>query len=365
MLRKSILVVLLVLAAAPVSAQQDVLTIGSGAAPPGGTVSIPVYLRDRTGTPLDTYPIYESNSIAGVAFKVLYPTDLVASVTVSRADFLPFDPIYEAVREGTGFVSYAVACEYRCHIDRDRPPPGEHFVTLGVTLQPNVPLGTAVVLRIEPSGAMFSNRMSTITESVASGHMTVVDGIVTVGNLGPPTDLVATAVTTSQVDLYWNGVAMADHYEVWRSSDGQTYSLIGTPAIASWTDLTVAPSTAYLYRVRTVDGGGGLSAFTAPDLATTVVFTDNPLVSQVTPVKFVHFAEIRTAVNAIRAMVGMAPMASDPTFAQGAIVRQSHVIALQDAFKEANREIGVAYYSSYLLPHIYVADIHDLRRSVR
>jgi hypothetical protein len=56
----------------------------------------------------------------------------------------------------------------------------------------------------------------------------------------------------------------------------------------------------YLYQVRAVNGSGP-SANSSADLATTVIFTDTPL-NAGTAVKALHLAQLRTAVNAVRAL---------------------------------------------------------------
>jgi hypothetical protein len=54
-------------------------------APSGGTVSIPVFVRDSSGTPLGIDSGF-GNRIQGVALKVTYPTEVIASIAFTRAD---------------------------------------------------------------------------------------------------------------------------------------------------------------------------------------------------------------------------------------------------------------------------------------
>ena len=56
-----------------------------------------------------------------------------------------------------------------------------------------------------------------------------------------------------------------------------------------------------LYRVRGVDANNNVSAYSNVDLATTILFTNDPLIAGVTVVKAQHFTELRSAVNAVRA----------------------------------------------------------------
>lgn len=345
----------------------DSLTIGAGSAAPGGVANVPVYLRDVTGTPLD---LATSNQIEGVAFKVTFPTNVVSGVTISRAGvLLQRQIVFDAARQGSGFVSYVVTCAISCVTARDAFNPGEQIATLAVTLRPDAPYGAAVTLRLDPPSAMLATASGAVRETVEAGTVTLANGMVTVGSLGPPDNLVATATSTSQVGVTWNAVATANHYEIWRSLDGKTFSLLGTPAVPNWTDSTVSAATTYLYKVRTVDSAGGLSTFTPLEPATTVVFTDNPLVVHSTVVKLVHVTELRTAVNAFRAAAGLAPLAADPTIAAGAVIRASHIDALNDGIVDARRELGIplAIWSAGPLAGTVIAAEHVnvIRRNVQ
>jgi len=93
-----------------------------------------------------------------------------------------------------------------------------------------------------------------------------------------PTNLVATAVGPTRVNLTWT--ASTDNvgvtgYKVYRNG-GQ----IGTSATTSYSDGTCSPSTAYTYTVSAYDAAGNNSAQSAPASATTPayanVIVDNP-----------------------------------------------------------------------------------------
>jgi len=57
---------------------------------------------------------------------------------------------------------------------------------------------------------------------------------------------------------------------------------------------------------------GGASAFSNFDPATTS-FTDDPLAASSTLVKVIHVNEMRSAVNSLRLVAGLQPLAADPT----------------------------------------------------
>ncbi|MEK6275747.1 MAG: DNRLRE domain-containing protein, partial [Actinomycetota bacterium] len=82
-----------------------------------------------------------------------------------------------------------------------------------------------------------------------------------------PTNLTATAVGGSRVNLAWtastDNVAVIG-YEIYRGG-----TLIGTSSTASYTDLTVQPNTTYSYQVRAYDQPGNRSPFSNTAIVTT------------------------------------------------------------------------------------------------
>jgi Fibronectin type III domain len=132
----------------------------------------------------------------------------------------------------------------------------------------------------------------------------------TVGSGPAPTNLLATATSATAVSLTWTApTGSISHYLVERSqSVNEPYiALTPNPTTTSFTDSTATSDTAYLYRVRAVYTNGGYSEHSNRDLATTVVFTDNPLVPSVTPIRASHMRELRRAVNAVRTLAGLPP----------------------------------------------------------
>jgi len=119
----------------------------------------------------------------------------------------------------------------------------------------------------------------------------------------PPANVVAEATSTTVVNVSWTASAGAASYNVYRSTDGLTYSLAGNTALTSFNDTGRAVNTAHLYKVRAVNGGE--SADSTRDLATTVIFTDDPLVTSTTQVKAVHLTQLRTAIDAVRALAAV------------------------------------------------------------
>lgn len=159
-----------------------------------------------------------------------------------------------------------------------------------------------------------------------------------------PTNLNASATTTTNVNLSWTASVNATgttQYEISRASAGNPFAVVRTVAGTSTTD-TVTAGAAYIYKVRAVDGVAGNSGFSTPDLATTFLFTDDPLVSQVTNVKALHLAELRQAVNALRAAAGLAPATfTDPTVTSATMIKAVHCSELRTALNEARTTLGL------------------------
>ncbi|MFZ2493956.1 MAG: fibronectin type III domain-containing protein [Thermoanaerobaculia bacterium] len=140
-----------------------------------------------------------------------------------------------------------------------------------------------------------------------------------------PTGINATATGATTVGVTWNAVTGATGYQIFRSASGiGGFAQVGTSVGASYHD-TAATNTAYLYRVRATNGGT-TSVDSAYDLATTVVFTDSTVTPGTTAIKAVHFTELRTAVNAVRALAGQAAGSyTEPSLGAGTTMKAAHV----------------------------------------
>jgi hypothetical protein len=341
--RKFLLLAFLLLAA--VAQAQDVLTLGSGQAAASGSVGIPVYVRDVSGTPLGV-DAGGGKRIQGIAFKVLFPTELVQSVSFARTGVTAApSPLFQSTPSGADYASVLLSFSESASplaLGLNAGAPGNQIGTLTVTLKPAVPAGSTALLTLHPASAMLSNQAGTTSETVANGNLALVNGSVTVTTtLSAPGGLVATAVSTTQVQASWVGVGGANHYEIWRSSHNGATALAGTAAGTTFADLNVTPGTTYLYRVRAIDAGGGASPFSNLDLATTILFTDDPVAALTTLIKAVHVTEARDAVNAMRVAAGLLPLADDPTIAVGAPVRAQHMIELRFYLNDARLALGL------------------------
>jgi hypothetical protein len=184
-----------------------------------------------------------------------------------------------------------------------------------------------------------------------------------------PSSLAANATVVPTVLLSWVPIVGAT-YEIARSTGLAVFEIVGTSGTNAFTDIAVVSNAAYLYKVRAVDALGKRSAFSNLDLATTVTFTDDPLVAQSTVVKTQHITQLRTAVNAVRALAGLgsAPF-MDPMLTSAYVIKAAHVSDLRNALDPARANLGLQNlsYTDSPLTGFPVKAIHieELRNGVK
>src|SRR5436190_2068776 len=158
--------------------------------------------------------------------------------------------------------------------------------------------------------------------------------------LQPPTNVVAAATSTTAVGVSWTAAGGATSYNVYRSTDGVTYALAGSTGTTSLNDGGRAVNTAYLYKVRSVNGGE--SADSNRDLATTVIFTD-PTLTTGTSLRPAHITELRTAVDAVRTLAGLGARSyTDTTITATTPIKRLHVIDLRTALDAARSNLSLS-----------------------
>ncbi len=132
------------------------------------------------------------------------------------------------------------------------------------------------------------------------------------GSITASNNLTATASSASAVSVVWTAfTGPVHHYEVERRTTGSFATVIFNVQPASPTvsvsDTNLSSNTACLYRVRAFDSANCPSEFSNIDLATTTIFAEDPLQSQVTIIKAVHVTQLRQAVDAVRVTANIGP----------------------------------------------------------
>ena len=135
-----------------------------------------------------------------------------------------------------------------------------------------------------------------------------------------PTSVVANTFSSSQINISWTAPGTSPHhYVVERATQlGNFTTLNSNVTGTSYSDTTVANLTAYLYRIRSADASGNVSAESNIDLATAITFQDDPFPSPpaLTQVKAQHVIQLRQAVNAVRHLT---PALQDYSWTQGTL----------------------------------------------
>ncbi|HYH08228.1 MAG TPA: Calx-beta domain-containing protein [Thermoanaerobaculia bacterium] len=157
----------------------------------------------------------------------------------------------------------------------------------------------------------------------------------------PAPVLIASPVTASAVSLIWSDVS-ATTYEIVRAEapSRTNFVVVGNTSATSFVDGSAIPGKAYLYKVHAKNAAGTVRSTSAADLATTVIFTDDPIVFRSTRIKAVHVMELHQAVNAVRALAGLAPATFTPVVS-GAPVKPVDVTPLRTALNAAFTNLGM------------------------
>lgn len=168
------------------------------------------------------------------------------------------------------------------------------------------------------------------------------------GTIDPPTGVTAVLHSATAVALNWNSVSGATGYRVYRTANNATFTLLDSPTGTSFVDATAATNTAYLYRVRTMIGANesGDSASNKA-LATTMILTD-PTLSRTTPIKAVHFTQLRSVVNLVRLLSNPGAGAfafTDPTLSSAVPVRRVHLTELRSTLDAARALLGLPAFA--------------------
>lgn len=210
----------------------------------------------------------------------------------------------------------------------------------------------------------------TITRATGCGITTSRIFTAACSSLPAPVGFTATANGGSSVSVAWSAVPSAASYEVARTSNGTTWTVVGSPTATIYLDLTPVAGTVYLYRVRAIDGSGYPGSDSPPDFAAAFAFTDPVLSSQATTVRAAHITELRTAVNGLRPLVGLpAATFTDPD-PQNAPIRRLHIEELRARLGEALAAAGhspVAYTDPTLAVGMAIRAPHiaELRNALR
>jgi uncharacterized repeat protein (TIGR01451 family) len=188
--------------------------------------------------------------------------------------------------------------------------------------------------------------------------------------LAAPASMTATAVSTSEVDLSWTAVQNAVAYDVFRASGGSGYSLIGSSTTITYPDLQVSAGTSYVYQVRAIDGSGSAGPPSNVDLATTIFFSDDPLIPQVTTIRAAHLSELRVAVQSVLTCAGSGTGTFTSVPSPGALIEARDINDLRMNLDAARSVLGLPalLYSDPTInagDTVKAAHVQELRAGVK
>jgi hypothetical protein len=163
-------------------------------------------------------------------------------------------------------------------------------------------------------------------------------------------------------------VAGAAQYLVERTSDGVSYTQVGTASSTSFDDTTTQIDHAYLYRVRAATPQQTTAASNV-DLATTTPFTDDPLVAGTTPVQWAHMSELRRAVDAVRALAQLPAATYTNPGAAGTSIGSADMQEVRSALAAARGTLGLpaATYTNAIVTGGWMKaiDFQEVRTATR
>jgi hypothetical protein len=188
------------------------------------------------------------------------------------------------------------------------------------------------------------------------------------GRWGTTPAIRATGSEGGSLSLEWSPILGANGYTIWRKTSRssawevhQTFSGY-TFGYSGW----MPASTSWLFAVTATDVNGNVSPMSAPDLATTVRFTDQ-IVAKATAIKAQHLNELRAAVACVRTFAGLPAFSYTNAIVPGGPFRVTDIRDTRAALAEARAAIGlppIAFTDNVLTPGTSImraAHVNELR----
>jgi YD repeat-containing protein len=237
---------------------------------------------------------------------------------------------------------------------------GPWTVTWSDSYTQNLPASATTASRTVTPGGTTSYTVTALSGNGCSGTFS---GTAVITVTPPaPAELNAWAVSPNQVNLIWSFSGVADRFDVYRAG-----GYVGSSTSQSYEDHSVQPSSAYVYTVRAVKVNT-MSAPSAKNLATTILFGDDPAAAGVTPIRAVHVTQLQAAVNAVRVAAGLSPATFAAALA-GQPVLATHIDSLRTALAPARTNLGLpaVTYTRAVVSGILMRayDINETRAGVR
>lgn len=246
----------------------------------------------------------------------------------------------------------------------------------------SVPGGPVTTLALTPTGTPGQSR-AVWSRQFSAGESAVSVTYVPTGTFGStngagqfrcsvcaPLAVNATATSTTAVAVTWSAVAGADHYQLLRLTSRSNWSVAVTTAALGANDTDLTPMRSYLYTVIAFDATSNIIGYGAPDIATTMAFTDDPLIAGVTPIRATHLQQLRIGANALRWFGIAADVTAVTPVPVGGAIRASDLTALRDELNTLRLGLGLpafAFTDPTLTSATRIKAVHvdELRRAVK
>ena len=206
-----------------------------------------------------------------------------------------------------------------------------------VTVTPVAPGTSTVTVTATDTGGSNTPATQTFAVTVAPPANRPPVAVGTLAPLRVEVDEAAVTVDVSGAFRDPDGDALT--YEAVSSAPGVATAAVSGSAV---TVTPVAPGTSTVTVTATDTGGSNTAATQAFTVTVPRPFTDHPIVPGVTPVKAVHFTELRARIDVLRREAGLAPFPwTDRVLTAGVTpVRLAHLLELRSALGEAYAEAG-------------------------
>jgi len=164
----------------------DIVTVATVNGSSGGTIDVPVYINDLSGTTLGLdQPAGSRIQSYGIQINASNAA-FVQSMTLTRGGITQsLTPTFEANPSAPGVANLIDSFSEATNLipfTLNGAAPGNQVATLHVTLVPNVPAGTVITLTLDPIATELSNESGTpaTAETVNNGRLLLVNGSITV-----------------------------------------------------------------------------------------------------------------------------------------------------------------------------------------
>ncbi len=180
----------------------------------------------------------------------------------------------------------------------------------------------------------------------------------------------AAATSSTSVAVTWSAVAGAHHYQVLRFPTRTFSQAFATTSALAVTDTGLQPTRTYLYSVIALDAADNILGYGLPDVATTMLFNDDPLVANTTLVRATHLEQLRIGANALRFFGTGADALAGTQVTVGSAIRASDLTALRSDINACRLSIGLpamTFTDPALTTSTKVKAVHfeELRRAVK